>query len=64
MTPRVRKTCPECGSKEIRWDALVRWDEKAQDYEISSVDESLHICNDCGSEFDPDEHDLEDDEDC
>lgn len=49
MTQRIRKVCARCGSHNVTHDALVRWDEDAQQWEMSSLLDSGD-CDDCGND--------------
>lgn len=41
--------CSECGSEDVTYDAIVRWNVEAQDWEYSSLLDSSDCC-DCGEE--------------
>ncbi len=49
--PRVSLHCRDCGSKNVSSDATVRWDEEAQDWEVSGIFDCKN-CDDCGAEND------------
>jgi hypothetical protein len=47
--PRVRLVCPECGSEDIRRDALAYWDDVNQAWALcGTLDEGS--CNDCAAD--------------
>jgi uncharacterized Zn finger protein len=43
-----RATCPVCGGVDVTKDALVRWDEKRQVWDLSEVFDHT-ACDDCGT---------------
>ena len=43
----ITKVCSNCGSRNITHDALVRWSEEEQKWELSSMLDSGD-CDDCG----------------
>lgn len=48
---RVRMICKECGSVNVSSDALARWSEPDQQWEMSSALDN-EDCDDCGTETD------------
>jgi hypothetical protein len=46
---KYRKVCKWCGSENVTHDALARWNEAAQEWEISSVLDNSD-CDRCGGE--------------
>lgn len=51
-SPRVDYYCPECGSREVRWDAYACWDSEHQQFELQNMFEDC-ICDNCGEEITP-----------
>lgn len=49
MSRGVRYICKECGTKEVLFDAYVRWDEEAQNWVIVNTFDDA-ICDECGGE--------------
>ena len=47
----VEPHCPNCDSTELVGDGAVRWSVPDQEWELSSVYDSLLVCDDCGGEF-------------
>lgn len=47
--PRIRIVCCKCGSDNISRDAYARWDEDAQEWSLSSV-QDFAVCEDCDAE--------------
>lgn len=47
--PNLRKVCSHCGSTNVTHDALVRWSEEDQRWEIASVLDNAD-CDECGDE--------------
>ena len=48
---KYRKVCKWCGSENVTHDALARWDEVAQEWELSSTLDNAD-CDRCGGECD------------
>jgi|SRR5579871_3336227 len=48
---QYRKACTWCGSENVTHDALARWNEVAQEWEISSTLDNAD-CDRCGGECD------------
>lgn len=44
---RIRKVCTECGSTDVLLDAYAVWNEETQEFELLTVYDKGHYCNQC-----------------
>lgn len=51
-TPKRIPCCPYCGSTDVTADAAVRWDIENQQWDVSNVFDSDHLCGSCDRMFD------------
>lgn len=51
MTQKLKVTCRECGSPNLRRDATVAWSEFAQCWELITIHDNT-TCDDCEAEGD------------
>lgn len=49
MSRKVRPICPACGSSNMTKDAIVSWNEDAQEWEYLA-DLDAETCQDCGED--------------
>ena len=52
-SPRRRQmvpVCPKCNSDNVVADAAARWSAESQEWEVASVFDQGHSCDDCGAE--------------
>lgn len=49
MSKRLRMVCSHCGSTEVTRDAICRWSEEDQQWEVSTLLDNTDCCE-CGGE--------------
>lgn len=47
---RQQPVCANCGSESVFFDAHVMWNEQEQDWDLVTVFDKGHGCDDCGAE--------------
>ena len=48
--PRKSYKCPECGSRQLSYDANAKWSDEDQDHVISSL-LNVIVCDECDTEI-------------
>lgn len=43
--------CASCGSDDLQFDALARWDARTQSFEMVSVTDAQVGCNECSTDW-------------
>jgi hypothetical protein len=46
---RVIPLCAECSSNNVVADAAARWNIESQDWEVVTIFDKGHCCDDCGA---------------
>ena len=50
---RLIYTCSKCNGTDIHFDAMLSWDEDAQQFEVISVADSVIVCMGCHEDVEP-----------